>query len=319
MAGGKILITGATGFVGRHVTAALLAEGQDLRLLVRDPAKMPAVWQGRLEAATAGDLADAALEAHLAGVETVVHIAGLAGGRFPEASFMRANAVATERLCAAARESAVRRFISISSIMAVADNCAPTIVTDETPPAPHSIYGRSKHAGEMPVAALGREILAVSLRPPLVIGADSTGNWRRLMRLAATGLPLPFGAVRARRSYIAADNLAAAVALVCGSDAAPTLSGAYLVADPQALMLPEVITALRAGMKRPPGLLSIPPGLMAAAGRAIGAGAAVDSLLGPLEADGSRFAERFGFRPALPLIEAIRQSAAAFMAAGAGR
>ena len=227
----EILITGATGFVGRHVVAALLGGGRDLRLLVRDPAKVPGAWRGRLDAVAGGDLSEAPLETALQGIETVVHVAGLPGGRFAEAAFMRANAEATARLCAAARSAGARRFVFISSIMAVADNTAPEIVTDETPPAPHTAYGRSKLAAEAPVAELGRDMLAVSLRPPLVIGADSTGNWRRLMRLAATGLPLPLGAVRAKRSYIAADSLAAAVALVCGSDPLPALSGAFAISS----------------------------------------------------------------------------------------
>jgi UDP-glucose 4-epimerase len=317
---GTVLLTGATGLVGRHVLATLLSRGHRLRLAVRDPARLvdlPQTARENIEIATVGDLAEAPLGPALAGIETVVHVAGLAGGAFPAASFTRANVVATERLCSAARAAGVRRFVQVSSIMALTDNCAPAIVRDDAPPAPGTVYGRSKLAAEAPVAALGAEILAVVLRPPLVIAPDAGGNWRRLMRLAATRLPLPFASAGEKRSYIAADDLAEAIAAVVACDATPTTSGAYLVSSPPSLSLPEVIGALRRGMRQGPGLFPASVEWLSAAGKLVGARAAVDSLFGRLELDGSRFEETFGFHPRLPLATAMEQCGAAF--AGASR
>ncbi len=220
-----------------------------------------------------------------------MHIAGLPGlPRCDDAErrLEEANIVATDRLAAAAAAAGARRFIHVSSIRALVGNSAGGVVTDASVPHPDGLYGRSKRAAEARVAELaGAGCLAVSLRPTLVIAPDASGNWRALQRLAATGLPLPFASVKARRSYIAVDTLAAAIAHLCSGDWTAELPGTYWLSDAERPSLVEVLTELRRGMGLPPRLVPFPMAAFRAIGRMTGRQREVASLVGPLEVDGS--------------------------------
>jgi UDP-glucose 4-epimerase len=324
----RILLTGSTGFIGRQATERLLARGCRLRLLVRDAQQVPRAWRDHsaIEVAAPIDLAENELRPAVEGVETVVHLGGLAGlvgarQRDAETLFLRNNAQSTERLVQASAAMEVRRFVHLSSIMSVTANVAPTPIDDATSPRPNSAYGRSNLNAEQHVTALGERgaCLAVSLRPPLVIGSAAKGNWRALQRLAAQGWPLPLASLTAKRSFISVASLIEAIISLCESTALAAQSGSYCIADPEPLTLPEVMSELRHGMNLSPRLFGFPPAALAALGRLAGKAQQVSSLTGPLQIDPSRFYKTFGFAPSLPLRDAMRQSAADYLAARGGR
>lgn len=314
----RVLLTGATGFVGGHVVSHLLSAQRPLTLAVRAAASCPAWWHshdhirvvetGAIE--TSGALGDA-----MADVSTVVHLAGLAHvhgqpGRETDCPFLAANAVATERLVRAAAEMGrVEKFINISSLAAVTDNASDRIVDDEAAPTPTTPYGRSKLAAEAYVHTLAeRGVLALSLRPPLIVGAEARGNWGALQRLAASGLPLPFGSVNNRRSLIGVETLATAIAHLCASNCASRESGAYCIADTGTVSLAEIVTELRAGMGRSARLFACPPQALSGVAKLARQQRRAAGLLGNLEVDSRRFVETFGF-PALADVRAsIRRS-----------
>lgn len=312
---GRILITGATGFIGRHLVPHLLSAGHRLTLAVRNADAYPALWRnhadirvvatGPLE--TTPNLGDV-----LVGVDRVIHLAGLAHIRHSHSTqgpFESANAIATARLAEAAADCTVATFVHMSSLAAITDNSSSLIVDDETDEEPVTPYGKSKRIAEKHVEALaGRGIFAVSLRPPLVVGADARGNWRALQRLAMTGLPLPFANVANCRSLVDIDTLVQALAHLTTSRWTPSLSGNYCVADKERVSLPRIVTALRTGMEMPPRLLSFPPGLLRTVLHLTRRRQMAAGLLGDLVVDSCRFRRVFNFSSEKDLICAIVDS-----------
>ncbi|MGY2050288.1 NAD-dependent epimerase/dehydratase family protein [Methylobacterium sp. JK268] len=274
-----IALTGATGFIGRHLLADLTGRGYRVRVLLRRPTALPPGASG----AVVGDLARPQnMAAALSGVDAVVHSAGLAHAMSgaPEDDYRTFNTEATRGLAQAAARARVRRFVFLSSIRAQCGPAAPGILTEADPPAPTDAYGRSKLAAEEALAAV--EIDFAALRPVLVYGPGVKGNMAALLALAAKPLPLPLGGLRGRRSLVSVESLAGAVAAVLETPG--PLRRPLIVAEPDPLTVPEMLAALRAGLGRPPGLLPVPAGLLAAALRLAGRGEAAERLAGSLVA-----------------------------------
>src|SRR5215469_13894190 len=203
-----IALTGATGFIGRHLLRELPARGFRLRVLLRRPAPVP----DGASSAVIGDLARPQnMAAALADVDAVIHSAGLAHAMsgVPEDDYRALNTEATIGLARAAQRARVKRFVFLSSIRAQCGPASETVLTEAIEPAPTDAYGRSKLAAERGLATLDLDWAA--LRAVLVYGPGVKGNMAQLMRLARAPLPLPVGALRARRSLLALDNLTAAV------------------------------------------------------------------------------------------------------------
>ncbi len=314
---GKILITGATGFVGRHVVTRLLASPCHLILAVRSIAACPQDWRGisNLDIVETGNLESSTnLDTIFQDVTTVVHLAGLTHllHRFPqnvEANLMRANAEATARLASTAERHRVRSFIHLGSLASITGNTSQHVVNDDTCHEPSTPYGHAKWLSEQHVLSLSaRGIFSVTLRPPLIVGGHAKGNWASLQRLASSGLPLPFAAVRNRRSLVSSDTVAAAIAHLCTGHWPLHKSGNYCIADPGPLSLAEIIKELRTGMGLPARLVPCPIGLLQATAYLLNQQHRAASLLGTLEVDASRFSRTFDFRSYSEPRQFIRQS-----------
>jgi UDP-glucose 4-epimerase len=225
------------------------------------------------------------LSAALAGVDAVVHSAGASPGvsGLPDADHRILNAEATHNLARAAQAARVKRFVFLSSIRAQSGPAAEGVLTEDRPAAPTDAYGRSKLEAEQGLAGL--EIDWVALRPVLVYGKGMEGNFAALVRLAHSPYPLPLGGLKARRSLLSIDNLVDAVAAVL---AAPSpLRRPFIVADLQALTVPQMISAMRKGLARRPGLIPLPAPLFKLGLNALGREAWYERLACPLVADPS--------------------------------
>lgn len=279
----KILVTGASGFVGKALTRDLAAAGHQVRAASRDATAMP---QTSVEPVMLPDLnepVDWALL--LEGIDAVAHLAGIAhaGSGIAEDRYDRVNRAATEELAAASKRAGIKRFVFVSSIRAQSGPIADHVLTEADTPVPIDPYGRSKLAAEQVVVASG--ISCVILRPVLVYGPNVKGNLAGLMRLAALPVPLPFGAFANRRSLLSVDNLTDAIRHLLET---PEISGTYIAADQTPIALAEIIAALRAGLGRRPGLLNVPPALFKAALTMLRREAMWQRLGGALVADPSR-------------------------------
>jgi nucleoside-diphosphate-sugar epimerase len=132
------------------------------------------------------------------------------------------------------------------------------VLTEAVEPRPTDAYGKSKLATERGPAELDMDW--VSLRATLVYGRGVKGNMAQLMRLARSRFPLPLGSLRARRSLLAVENLLAAIEAVL---AAPgTLRRPFIVADPHALTVTDMIAAIRYGLGRRPNVFPLPATLL---------------------------------------------------------
>jgi UDP-glucose 4-epimerase len=299
----RVLVTGASGFIGRATVAGLRAAGWK----VIAAARVARDFGADVETIALPDLSDPVDWAPLVrNVTHVVHLAALVhqGAGVPDATYERVNRQAVADLAAAAA-GRVQRLVFISSVAAQTGPSADHVLTEADAPRPTTSYGRTKLAAEEALRASG--VPHTILRPVVVYGPNAPGNIAALLRLAALPVPLPLGAFTAQRSLLAVDNLIAAIALAF--DEPKMLNETYIVADPEPLTLPEIVTALRAGMGRSPGLINVPPGLFAGALRMTGRSAVWERLGGSLVVSPAKLVGA-GWRPPV----ATRGGLAAMMA-----
>jgi nucleoside-diphosphate-sugar epimerase len=289
----KVLITGASGFIGGPLTAALSQAGYQVRAAVRDRRRrsFPADVDIMLLPDLAGTVDWTPL---VAGMDAVVHLAGLAhvGPETPDAIYDRVNHLATAALAGAASIVGVRRFVFMSSTRAQAGAVAAAPLTEAGNPQPTDAYGRSKLAAE--AAVRGSGVPFTILRPTLIYGPNPKGNLASLMRLAALPTPLPFGAFSNRRSLLALDNLIAAVRFALEDPRAE--NGTFLAADPDPISIAELIALLRLAAGRKPWLVPVPPALLAASLNLVGKRDMAERLAGTLIVEPTKLLAA-GWRP----------------------
>ena len=298
-----VALTGATGFIGRRLLAELPRRGFRVRVLLRRPTE---VALGHASAII-GDLARPQnMAAALADVDAVIHSAGVAHAMsgVPADDYRILNTEATIALARSAERARVKRFVFLSSIRAQVGASADGVVTEELAPHPTDEYGKSKLAAEQGLAELGLDWVA--LRPVLVYGPGVKGNVAALLRLARTPYPLPLGALTARRSLVAVDNLVDAVETVLNAPAA--LRRPLIVADAEPVTVAEMVGAVRAGLGRRPGLLPVPSSLLALALRAAGRAEWYERLAGALVADATQL-ERLGWAPRIATRDGLAELA----------
>jgi UDP-glucose 4-epimerase len=253
---GRVLVTGASGFIGLRLAGALAKEGWQVRAAARDPSSIPA--KAGVEPVALPDLAAPAdWSGLLVGITHVVHLAGIAHapGTLPDALYQRINAEAAGELASQASGN-IERLVLMSSVRAQAGVSAARILTEQDQAEPTDAYGRTKLAAERLVAESG--VPFTLLRPAAVYGKGVKGNIASLATLAKTPMPLPFAGLDNRRSLLALDNLVSAVSLVLGSEQAANET--FLVADAQPISVAELVAAMREGLGRPAHLVKVPLG-----------------------------------------------------------
>jgi len=250
------------------------------------------------------------------GVDTVVHLAARVHvmkdtTADPLQEFRRVNCFWTERLLKGAAAGGVRRFIYMSSIKVNGERTTVPF-TEADAPRPEDPYGLSKWEAEQIVARVSaqREIETIVLRSPLVYGPGVCGNFLSLLKLVHRGVPLPFGAVRNKRSLIYRDNLVdALITCVRGSRAA---GQTYLASDGEDLSTPELIRRLGKAMGLTVRLWSLPSSVLRGIGKIAGKGAAIDRLIESLSVDSSKIRQELSWHPPFSVDQGLAETAAWF-------
>lgn len=290
---GRVLVTGASGFVGTALVAALTRAGKQVRAATRHPAAV--AFPADVELVAVPDFGQPVdWSPILTGIDSVVHAASIAHARSKlDASIHdRVIHLATADLAEACVGAGIRRFIFLSSVRAQSGPAASTILTEGDAPRPKGPYGRAKFGAE---AALRASALSWTiLRPVAVYGPGAKGNLASLMRLADSPWPLPFASFSNRRSLLGVDNLIGAICFVLGAEA--TAREIYLVADPQPLTFAEIVAALRLGAGRAPGLFPVPAKLFQAGLSLVGRVDIWERLGGSLVVDPAKLMAA-GWRP----------------------
>ena len=291
----RVLVTGATGFVGRALCNQLSAIGHTVIPAVRHGSGLP----NEVVTSDIGSSTDWRMA--LAGCDAVVHLAARVhmireAERDPLALYRRTNTEATLNLARQAAQARVKRFVFISTIKVNGEGRdAPYRETDA--PAPEDEYALSKWEAELGLHRIAQEtgLEVVILRPPLVYGPGVKANFRRLIETVARGWPLPLGAVRNRRSLLYLGNFVDAIRLCLEHPGAAEQT--FLLDDGEPVSTPQLIRALAAAMRRPARLLPVPPWLLEFAGALLGKRAAVTRLTGSLYVDSSMIRSRLGWAP----------------------
>lgn len=315
----NILLTGSTGFIGRALLARLLAEPH---IEVFEAGRKALAGErytcvGKLQADTDWSKA-------LQNIQVVVHMAGRAHvlgstDNDSPAVFQAVNVDGTLSLARQAAAAGVQRFIFISSIGVNGAQTHGQPFTEQSTPQPHAAYAMSKYAAEQGLQELVRQtaMQLVIIRPPLVYAAQAPGNFKRLLQLVASGIPLPFATLDNQRSLLALENL---VDFICCCIEHPAAAGQlFLVGDGVDVSTAELVRYLREGMGQPVRLFSLPMAVQRGCATLLGKRALLDQLCGSLSLDSSKGRQLLGWQPPLTPAQALRQAGRQFKALQASR
>ncbi len=322
----KVLVTGATGFVGSHLAAHLARRGDDVRCLVRRPAQ-EAFVAGLGARAVPGSLDDrASLEAAAAEVDVVYHLAGATAAP-TEQEFFEVNAGGTSRLveAVAAANPGLARLLHVSSLAAVGPTTRGRLLTETSPCRPVTAYGRSKLAGE--TAARRATVPWTIVRPPAVYGPRDP-ELLTVFRIARRGIAPVFGRGRQELSLVYVEDLAAGIVQAAQAPLAP--GGTYHLAHPDVVSARDLVREIGLAVRgRAPLIVPVPPALAALVVRAIARAAAaagrrtvvsedkMAEFLAPAWGTSVEIAEReLGWRPPHDLAGGVAATAAWYRAEG---
>lgn len=315
MAPASIGVTGASGFVGRHLLAHLAARGHRVLALARTASAPP---QPHAHATKMVDYADrVALAAAFEGLDAVVHLAARAhvltkeDAQTAQQAFRDANVEVALAAADAARQAGCQRFVLVSSIGVNGNATHGQPFTESSPAQPLEAYAQSKWQAELAVKDLlaGSATELCIVRPPLVYGPGCPGNFRALLKLVQRLPVLPFAQLRARRSYIGVHNLCSA--LEYAALHAACANQLFLLSDGDDIALSRLIDVLASAMGRQSPRWGVPPWLLRGAATAVGRAATFDKLAGELLVDSQHFRDATGWVPPTPLALGLAQTAQA--------
>jgi nucleoside-diphosphate-sugar epimerase len=289
----RVLVTGADGFVGRHLVPYLAAQGYQVIAASRTiswsdnpeilPARLPDLarpfdWQSLLQQC-----------------DVVIHLAGIAHKFAVDDLYDRVNHRAAAALAEAASRCGTSHMVFISSIAAQSGSFSDQALREDDPPRPNNPYGRSKLAAEQAIRAAG--VPFTILRPVVIYGEGEKGNFATVHRISRLPIPLPFGALKARRSVLSIENFNSAITTVLTN---PRARGeTFIVSDPTPLTVADLITRYRVSLGRSSWLLPVPEKWLELSLKVVGQTAMWERLGCPLIANPSKIIA-IGWNPIQP-------------------
>ncbi len=319
----KVFVTGATGFLGEAIIKNLLSETYEVKVLVRQPSPViPSV----IEQVVIGDLANlklsecSSLKSIFNGIEVVVHTAARVhimddNVIDPLTEFRKVNRDATLVLGHLAAQSGVKRFIFLSSIKVNGETTRPgNPFTPDDEFVPSDPYGLSKYEAEQGLLALAKEtgMEVVIIRPPLAYGPGVKGNFISMVRWMKKPVPLPFGAIYNKRSFIALDNLVNFIILcVDRKNSSKAVNQIFLISDDKDVsttqLLKKVLHALKSSSPSSPRawLFPFPICIMTFFALILGKHDIANRLFGSLQIDSSKARSLLGWTPVVNMDEQL--------------
>ena len=305
-----ILITGAGGFVGTALVSELARQRIPYRAVTRRHGQNSSVISnidGRTDWTAALD-----------GVDVVVHLAWRAHltrdtAPLAEAQIQCTNVDATINLARQAARAGVKRFVFISSIKVNGEASSPgRPFTAADRPNPQNPYAQSKLDAELRLAALSREtgLEVTMIRPPLVYGPGVKANFGTMMEWIDRGIPLPFGAVNNKRSFVYVGNL---VDLIIVAVEHPSAAGeVFVVSDGEDMSTTELFHRLAQALGRQCWVMPVPARLLKLAATMLGRRDVANRLIDSLQVDFSRTREILGWTPRVGVDVGLQETARSF-------
>jgi nucleoside-diphosphate-sugar epimerase len=312
----KVLITGASGFVGTALCESLRKKKVSIRSAVR---AQRALHQGD-EDIVVGDISsDTDWTAALINVQQVVHLAARVHvmtdiNQDSLTEFRRVNVDGTANLARQAAAVGVKRFVFLSSIK-VNGECTKIgqPFTADDVPFPQDSYGISKHEAEQILRQIADEtgMEVVIIRSPLVYGPGVKANFDSMMRSLARGALLPLAAVtNNRRSLVALDNL---VDLIVTCLRHPTAANQiFLVSDGEDLSTADLLRRTSVALGKPARLFYIPTALLKLGATVMNKPGIYQRLCGSLQLDIAKTRQLLGWTPPLSVDEGLRRATEGF-------
>lgn len=306
----KILVTGATGFVGSKLMSELKANNYDVSGTTRRS------LQAAPELINIGEISEQTdWSVALAGCDVVVHTAGRAHMMNDTAvdklaEFRRVNRDATLKLAHDAQAAGVKHFIFISSIGVNGNATSGVPFCEDSAPAPTSDYAISKLEAELALKeqfAEGPMAITV-IRPALICGENAPGNIRRLLKLVKSGLPLPFKGVKNKRSMVSLANVTGFIIACIQNPLAK--NELFLLADTDKPATAEIISAFAEGMNKPARLVWFPASALKLGLTAAGKANIYEQLFGSLDIDATKASRLLNWKPPVTLRETMKKTAA---------
>ncbi len=285
-----VLITGADGFVGQHLTNYLAEQGFTVFAASRNP---PRARYDGIRHIRVPDLASRFdWRPLLSHCDAIVHLAGVAHRRASELSYNLVNVQGTASLAQAARDIGTKQFVFVSSIAAQCGSFSDQAQSEDCPPRPTNPYGQSKLAAENAVRAIG--VPYTILRPVVIYGPGERGNFALLNKVARLPMPLPLGSLNAPRSVLSINNFNSAVDFVLKSP--HTIGETVIVSDPDVVSVAGMIAAYRVAHNRSPNLFQVPEKWIETGLRSLGYRTTWERMGAPLVAPPNKLM-RMGWRP----------------------
>jgi nucleoside-diphosphate-sugar epimerase len=313
----RVLVTGASGFVGRTLCDVLIRHGYTVRAASRRGSSQTSAGEAgaAVEPCVAGEInGQTDWSAALVDVDHVIHLAARVHVLHDVADksplYAETNAEGTRKLAESAARAGVRRFLYVSSIKVNGEETAGRPYTASDSPRPVDAYGASKWLGEQYLTGIAAQssLKVAIVRPPLVYGPGVRANFLRLMGWVAKGWPLPLGAVDNRRSLVNVWNLCdLLLRLLTHPEAADRT---WLVSDGEDLSTAELIRRIAKAMQRRAILIPVPVGPMYMLASLAGRRAEMARLCGSLVVDSSATCRDLGWAPPVGVDEALCRTAA---------
>ncbi|WP_455921259.1 UDP-glucose 4-epimerase family protein [Pseudomonas putida] len=301
----RVLVTGATGFIGHPLCIALEQGGYSVVRCQR-----PGV-EARDGSLRYFDLESPGTLPLVSDVDVIIHTAArvhvMRGTSASDLhAFRLANVDATLRLARHAAANGVRRFIYLSSIKVNGEFSRPgKPFRADDDPQPSDPYGISKCEAEAALRTLATQsdMKVVIIRPPLVYGPGVRANFQAMMRWVRLGIPLPFAGLDNRRSLVYLDNLLDFIVTCVGHPGAANQT--FLVADAGSLSTTELLRQLSGKMGRRSRLFVAPMSLISCLAAVLGKREAVKRLYGSLEVDIAKSVDLLGWQPPIATLEGL--------------
>lgn len=311
-----VLITGSTGFLGAALVKQLASLMTcQVRALVRSKG---AVFAESVTPVYVGSDYLTSGNVPLSGVDVLIHCAARVhvmsdASSDPLSEYRKINVAGTLNLAKQAAQSGVKRFIFISSIKVNGEETqVGTPFTADDMPAPSDPYGVSKMEAEQQLMLLGKEIgmEIVVIRPVLVYGPGVKANFRSMMSWLNKGWPLPLGAIRNQRSFVALENL---IDLIITCIEHPRAANqVFLASDGYDMSTTQLLKQLGEALGRPARLIPVPVSILVGAASLLGRRSAAQRLCGSLQVDIRKSRDLLGWSPPSTVENALRKTASSF-------
>ena len=316
----RIFITGGSGFIGGALLELLVNSKNYISTISRfDYERLDSldlVIRGDIGQLNKNNKLSAAVKDVLENTDVIIHLAGRAhivadNSTNPLNEYRKINRDATLALARIAANSGVKRFVFLSSI-GVNGNQNNKPFTERDKPNPEEDYAISKYEAEQGLLVLSREVDmdVVIIRPPLVYGPNAPGNFNTLLRWILKGVPLPFGLIKNKRSFIALDNLTDFIIHCINYKDTPLACGqVFLVSDGEDVSTSQFLRKVSKAVRSKTILLPIPVSTLQFILRVIGKGNIAERLFDSLQVDNSKAKELLNWQPIITMDKQLKKIA----------